>query len=149
MGSTIDPERILLLFPTELELRGWSLQDKQEIVAQATAGDEVATTGGNDSGAALSEGAFGAAAGLLSNVPVFTQAEADQLALARFNRSVLELISGDGVCNGRPDLRPGQVMKIDGIGTRFSGQYYVSATSHCYTPRQAYQTHFVVRRNAA
>lgn len=154
---TITPEDDLLEFYPRLstvgqlsglELRGWSPKDKEEIVAQAQGGDEVSTMGGSDSGAALSEGAFGAAAGLLSNVPVFTQAEADQIARAGFNRAVLELISGDGACSGRTALRPGQVMKIDGIGTRFSGQYYVSATSHSYTPRDAYHTRFVVRRNA-
>ena len=155
---TITPEDDLLEFYpclstmgqlSELELRGWSPKDKKEIVAKAKGGDEVSTMGGSDSGAALAKDAFGAAAVILSNVPVFTQAEADQLARAGFNRAVLELVSGDGVCSGRTDLRPGQVIKIDGIGERFSGRYYVSATSHRYTPRYAYQTHFVVRRNAA
>lgn len=133
---------------SELELRGWSPKDKKEIVAKATGGDEVSTMGGADSGAALSESAFGTASVLLSDVPVFSQAEADQLARGCFNRAVLELIAGDGVCSGRTDLRPGQVIKIDGIGARFSGQYYVTATSHRYSPRYAYETHFSVRRNA-
>ncbi len=133
---------------SELELRGWSPKDKKEIVAQARSGDEVSTMGGSDSGAALAERAFGAAALLVSDAPVFSQAEADQRARAHFNRAVLELIVGDGVCSGRTDLRPGQVIKLDGIGTRFSGQYYVSATRHRYTPRDAYQTQFVVQRNA-
>ena len=155
---TLTPEDDLLEFYprlstmgqfSELELRGWSPKDKKEIVAKAKSGDEVSTMGGNDSGAAIAESAFGAAAVLFSDTPVFTQAEADQLARARFNRAVLELVVGEGVCTGRTDLHPGQVIKIDGIGTRFSGQYYVSATSHRYTQRDAYQTHFVVRRNAA
>ena len=155
---TLTPEDDLLeFFPRlstlgqagEVELRGWSPKDKKEIVAKAKSGDEGSTMGGRDSGAALAESAFGAAAVLLSDRPVFTQAEADQLALARFNHAVLELVSGEGVCTGRTDLRPGQVIKIDGIGTRFSGQYYLSATSHRYSPNQAYRTHFVARRNAA
>ena len=155
---TLTPEDDLLEFYprlttlgqlSEVALRGWSLKDKKEILANAKSGDEVSTMGGTDSGAAIAESAFGAAAALLSEVPVFTQAEADQLALAGFNRAVLETISGDGLCKGHTELRPGQVIKIDGIGTRFSGQYYVTATSHRYTSRFAYQTHFVVRRNAA
>jgi len=134
---------------SEIELRGWSPKDKKEIVATAKGGDEVSTMGGSDSGAAIAQSAFGDAGVLLSDLPVLTQAEADQLVRACFNRAVLDLISGEGVCSGRTDLRPGQVVKIDGIGTRFSGQYYVSATSHRYTPRHAYQTHFAVRRNAS
>jgi phage protein D len=155
---TLTPEDDLLEFRPrlstmrqfgEIEVRGWSPKDKKEIVAKAKSGDEVSSMGGTDSGAAIAESAFGAAAVLLSDLPVFTQAEADQLARARFNRAVLELVLGDGVCTGRTDLHPGQVVKIDGIGTRFSGQYYVTATSHRYTQHDAYQTHFVVRRNAA
>jgi phage protein D len=154
---TVTPEDDLLEFYprlstmgqlSELELRGWSPKDKQEIVAKAKGGDEVSTMGGSQSAAALVESAFGAGAVLCADRPVFTQAEADQLARAGFNRALLELISGDGVCAGRTDLRSGQVIKIDGIGKRFSGQYYVTATSHRYTPRETYRTHFVVRRNA-
>jgi phage protein D len=133
---------------SELELRGWSPKDKKEIVAKAKSGDEVSTMGGSDSGAALADSVFGAAVLLVSDAPVFTQAEADQRARAHFNRALLELIVGDGVCSGRTDLKPGQVIKLDGLGTRFSGQYYVSAIRHRYTPRRAYQTHFEVRRNA-
>ena len=95
------------------------------------------------------EGAFGAAIELLSAHPVATQAEADQLAKARFNHLVLDLISGEGVCWGRTDLRAGKVITIDGVGQRFSGQYYVTAVVHRYLPQRGYQTHFTVRRNAS
>jgi uncharacterized protein len=134
---------------TELEIRGWSVKDKKELVARAKAGDEVSSMGGQSTGAAITESAFGAAAVLSYAVPVLTQAEADQMARGGFNRAILTLISGDGLCNGRTDLRPGTVIKVDGIGTRFSGQYYVKATSHCYSPSYAYQTHFIAWRNAS
>ncbi len=155
---TITPEDDLLDFyprlstlgqVTELKVRGWSPKDKKEIEGKAAAGDEVSTMGGQDTGAAIAESAFGAAPVLISSTPVLTQAEADKLARASFNRAILGLISGDGLCRGRTDLRPGIVIKIDGIGKRFSGQYYVRATSHLYMPSDAYQTQFVVWRNAS
>jgi phage protein D len=155
---TITPEDDLLEFYprlstmgqiTEFKVLGWNPKDKKELVGKAAAGDEVSTMGGQDSGAALTESAFGAATTMLHSTPVLTQAEADQLARAGFNRAVLGLIVGDGVCNGRADLRPGSVIKIDGIGTRFSGQYYVKATRHEYSPNRSYQTHFAVWRNAS
>lgn len=133
---------------SEVEIRGWSVKDKQAIIGQAKAGVEVSTMGGQQSGAALANSAFGAALGLLSRHPVATQAEADQLAKARFNRSVLELIEADGACWGRTDLRAGKVIKIDGLGQRFSGQYYVLAARHGYTSQHGYLTRFTVRRNA-
>ena len=134
---------------TEVEVRGWSPKDKQEIVANARAGDEVSTMGGQQSGAVLAQRAFSDAICTLSDRPVASQAEADQRARAYFNRAVLGLVCAEGSCSGRADLRPGQVIKVDGIGTRFSGQYYVTATQHRYCPRRAYETRFVVRRNAA
>jgi phage protein D len=133
----------------EVTVRSWSPKDKKELVGQAHAGDEVSTMGGQESGAALVEGAFGAAIELLSAYPVATQAEADQLAKARFNHLVLDLISGEGVCWGRTDLRAGKVITIDGVGQRFSGQYYVTAVVHRYLPQRGYQTYFTVRRNAS
>jgi phage protein D len=118
---------------TDIEVRGWSPKDKEALVGKAAAGDEVSTMGGTDTGAAIVQSAFGDAPVLLNAVPVLTQAEADQIAKARFNRALLDLILGDGICLGRTDLRAGTVIKIDGVGTRFSGQYYIKSTSHCYT----------------
>lgn len=155
---TVTPEDDLLEFHprlstmgqlTELKVRGWDPKDKKELEGSAASGDEVSTMGGSDSGAAIADTAFGAAPVMVSSVPVRSQAEADQLAKAGFNHAVLRLIAGDGICSGRADLRPGTVIMLDGLGARFSGQYYVKSTSHCYTPRRAYQTHFVVWRNAS
>jgi phage protein D len=134
---------------SEVTVRGWNPKDKKEIVGQAKRGDEVSTMSGQHSGAALIESAFGPATGMLSDRPVMTQAEADQLAKARFNNVALALISGEGVCWGRTDLRPGKVIKIDGVGKRFSGRYYVTAVIHRYTPQRGYHTHFTVQRNAS
>jgi hypothetical protein len=134
---------------TELKVRGWSPKDKKELEGKAASGDEVSTMGGQDSGSALANTAFKDAPGLVGSLPVRTQAEADQLAKAGFNRWVLALVVGEGVCIGRTDLHPGTVIKLDGLGDRFSGKYYVKSTSHCYTPHAAYRTHFVVWRNAS
>lgn len=133
---------------SEVRVRGWNPKDKQEIVGEARTGDEVSTMGGENSGAALVESTFGAVVGMVGDRPVMTQAEADQLAKARFNNVALSLISGEGVCLGRTDLRPGKVTKIDGVGKRFSGLYYVIAATHRYASAHGYHTHFTFQRNA-
>ena len=134
---------------SEVVVRGWSAKDKEGIRGRAAAGDEVSRMGGRASGAAISESAFGAAVATISDRPVMSQAEADQLAKARFNDVALALVMGEGVCRGRSDLRAGQVIRIDGVGRRFGGQYYVTAASHRYRTRDGYHTHFTVRRNAS
>jgi len=141
--------RLTSAFPlTEVKVRGWSPKDKKEIVGQAKKGDEPSTMGGDQSGAAVVESAFGAAAGLIADHPVMSQAEADQVAKARYNSAGLTLVEGGGVCYGRAELRGGKVIKIDGVGARFSGNYLVTSARHSYTPR-GYYTHFDVRRNAS
>jgi phage protein D len=105
--------------------------------------------GGKSVGAAVAEKAFGAAVEVLSAFPVAEQAEADQMAKARFNELVLGFISGEGICRGRTDLKAGKVITIDGIGQRFGGQYYVTNAIHRYSPGRGYRTEFAVRRNAS
>ena len=61
---------------------------------------------------------------------------------------MLGLISGEGMCWGRTDLQAGKVIKLDGLGKRFSGQYYVTAVTHRYRSDRGYYTHFQVQRNA-
>ena len=134
---------------SELTVQGWNFKDKQGVVGQASSGSEVSKMGGQTLGADLVKSAFGTAVAAISDRPIMTQAEADQIAKARFNQAVLELIVGEGVCLGRTDLKPGNVVKIDGIGQRFSGQYYITAVSHRYIPARGYYTHFTVRRNAS
>jgi phage protein D len=133
----------------EVKVRGWNPKDKKEIVGQAKKGDESSTMGGQSIGAALAATKFGSAADLVGDRPISTQAEADQLAKARFNTVALAFISGEGTCWGRTDISPGNVIKIDGVGKRFSGQYYVTSVIHRYDQQQGYQTYFTVRRNAS
>jgi uncharacterized protein len=142
------PRLSSMLMVSEVEVRGWNVKEKKEILGQAKQGDEVSKMGGNSSGAALVEQAFGAAVGRIRARQIATQAEADQIAKADFNNSVLALVIGEGACLGRTDLRVGKVLKIDGIGTRFSGQYYVASAVHRYSAHQGYTTHFTVQRNA-
>jgi len=133
----------------EVNVRGWNPKEKKEFVGKAKQGDEKSAMGGKSSGAKLADAAFGAAVALVSSQPVLAQAEADQIAKALFNETALELITGEGVCLGRTDLRAGKVIKIDEIGKRFSGQYYITSAAHSYQAGGGYMTYFTVRRSAS
>lgn len=133
---------------SEAKVRGWSAQDKKEIIGQARAGDEGSTMGGSQSGVALAEDKFGSAASVTATQPVMSQAEADQLAKALLQKTALALVKGSGSCFGRTDLRPGKVVMIEGVGEMFSGKYYVTQATHSYSPQGGYRTSFSVQRNA-
>jgi phage protein D len=134
---------------SEVSVRSWNPKDREALVGQARVGDEVSLMGGEAGGGELAEGAFGEAVVVLSGHPVMTQGEADQLAKARFNALALGLITGEGICWGRTDLVSGSVIRIDGVGQRFGGQYYVTAALHRYSPQHGYRTHFTVRRSGS
>lgn len=132
---------------SDVAVRGWDPKNKQEIVGKSQPGDVSSTMGGQQAGAALSKKAFGAATEFMSRTPVAAQEEADQMAVARLNSSSLALVTGEAACVGRTDLRPGKVVKIDGVGKRFGGRYYVTSVSHVFTSGE-YSTRFAFRRNA-
>lgn len=134
---------------SEVSVHGWDPKEKKGIAGQAATGDEVSTMDGQQSGADLTDAAFGTAREAVRNSPVMTQAEADQLAKAKFNNTVLSLIEGEGSCLGRTDLRSGKVIKIEGIGQRFSGSYYITSVIHRYSVQYGYFSNFTVRRNAS
>jgi phage protein D len=134
---------------SEAIVRGWNVKEKTVIVGRASPSDIQGTMGGQTTGAAIIKSKFGTTVGLSQHQPVMSQAEADRLARSKLDRSTLKLITGEGICWGRTDLRPGKVIKIDGIGKRFSGHYYVTTAIHRYTSSDGYQTRFTVRRNAS
>jgi len=134
---------------TEVKVQSWNVKDKKAVLGDSTAGDEVSTMGGRSSGAAIANRAFGEAVDVVSDRPVAAQAEADQMAKARFNESVLELVTGEGLCLGNTNIRAGKVIKIDGVGRRFGGLYYVTSAVHRCSADGGYTTEFAVRRNAS
>jgi phage protein D len=154
---TLDRDRDLLEFFPRLTtqsqvdtvaVHGWNPKQKATILSQASAGAVAGSMGGSSSGPKATRAAFGQASAISVDRPVFSGAEADQMARGRLNEMALDYISGEGMTLGRTDLRAGTVVKIEGLGERFSGRYYVTATRHTYTPARGYYTTFTVRRNA-
>ena len=54
-------------------------------------------------------------------------------------------MTATGTCVGLPDLRTGQRVRIKGVGSRFSGTYFVTETTHTIGD-QGYSTNFTARR---
>ncbi|MDQ3855313.1 MAG: contractile injection system protein, VgrG/Pvc8 family [Chloroflexota bacterium] len=142
------PRLSTLAQSAQVAVRGWSPRDKAPLVGEARAGDEATQMGGDTTGPEAVRAAFDDGGTASVDHPVFSQAEADQIASGRFNDMALAYISGEGKCIGRTDLRAGSVVRIDGVGRRFSGLYYVTSATHTYSPSSGYRTAFTVRRNA-
>lgn len=133
----------------EMTVRGWDAKQKQVIVGTARTGQESTTMGGKASGPRCTSRAFGKASATSVDVPVQTKARADQMARGRFDDMTLTYIQGEAACAGRPGLRAGTVVDIQGAGETFSGSYYLTSVTHAVTPSEGYRTYLDIRRNAA
>lgn len=133
---------------SQVQVQGWDIANKQAIVGTAKAGDETAQMG-DQTGAKSAEKVFGAALHTEMKQPVFTRAEADQTAKGRYNQATLHYITGEGASIGNPAIQAGCVVKVEGAGDRFSGDYYVTAAHHLFSPARGYRTRFHFRRNAS
>lgn len=127
----------------EVQVRSWDPQQKQAIVGQASAGSGAPTVGERRTGAAVANGAFGQAKGLVTGTAAPSQASADGLAKAVANRSAERFIEAEGTCRGVPSLVAGATVQVSGVGSRFTGAYFVTSAVHEYLQRR-YVTHFSV-----
>jgi phage protein D len=135
--------------PTETSVRGWDAAGKEAIVGRGRESDLSAAMDGTSRAPALVADAFGDAPWTLTDRPVFTSAEADAAAIANLGAAAGALVTGDATCWGRADLLAGILVRIEGVGERFGGRYYVTSATHRYTPQEGYQTRFQIRRNAS
>lgn len=129
-------------------VRGQDPLTRELIEGRATAGDEDTTLGGAQTGPEARGAAFGGPnEWVVVNVPVSSQAEAEQRARALYNARAMEFVQGTGATVGLPGLRAGMVVSIDGLGPRFNGEYFVTRTTHTIGGG-GYRTSFSVRKNS-
>ena len=134
---------------SDVTVRGWNPASKEAILGVARIGAETTKMQGAESGPQIADAAFGAFSDATVENPVASQSEADQMADARFNALALELTAGEGEIVGDPTVRAGNTIDLRGLGTRFSGIYYVMKAEHRLSPEIGYVTRFDVRRNAS
>lgn len=134
---------------SELSVRGWNAASKEAILGVARAGDETTQMGGKQSGPAAVDASFGKSTEAIVDMPVGSQAEADQIAKALFNDMALALITGDGEAVGDVRLKAGTTIRLKGLGDRFNGIYYVRRAEHHLGPKVGYVTKFNVIRNTS
>jgi phage protein D len=122
-------------------VQGWDPKRPEQQVRAVAGTDDAAADGGSPAVALPTAGAIDVGNRTLLR-PVADTAEATALAEALADSTQPWRISGSGTCIGRPDVRAGEPVRIEGLGTRFSGQYAVTAATHTYVPSIGYRTEF-------
>lgn len=129
---------------SSVEVRGWNYQTKQPIVSTKTAQtNQVVTSTSQGVGKATSTAFSSSPKMIVVNQPVSSTDESDAIAQALFNELAGEFIQADARAEGNPEIRPGKVIKLTGMG-KYSGSYYVTETRHVLQQR-VYTTEFSVR----
>jgi phage protein D len=82
---------------------------------------------------------------VISDRPVASAVEANNLVQDTHQRIVKELITARATTIGLPKLRAGSAVYIDGVGDRYSGRYFVTGTTHTMG-ESGYTTQFECRR---
>lgn len=129
----------------EVTVVGWDPKAKKKISATAKRSDIKNKGVGAKGGQAAIDQSFSQKQEIITHPPVQTVAEARRRAIQALEAVAADMIKGSGSTIGLPDLRAGSLLLIEGLGTRFSGHYTVTATTHT-SGDSGYTTQFECRR---
>jgi phage protein D len=131
---------------TSVTASGWDVSSKAELkyeAADASLGGELS---GDASGASILSSAFGQRKEALVHTVPLTGQEAQAVAEAFFKMSARRFLVGRGVAETDSRLRVGSSVELQGLGSLFSGRYYVAEVRHCFDGRQGIRTEFTGER---
>lgn len=119
-----------------------------DIEGKASAGSESMTKLGSKFGSELAKDAYdGKKIKYIIDENSQDKSEADGVALANLESGSLTLLSGSCKSLGYPEIKPGVVVELKGLGDMFSGKYYVSDSTHT-VGSSGYDCSFSIWRNA-
>lgn len=133
---------------SEVKVFGWDPVKKQEIVGSAK---PQSSKLGDTHGSKVANSKHKDVLQVVHESPVSSKEEADNIAKSILNDRMMEFITGDGVCRGNPDLKPGIIVTINVQDKRFDGKYHVTSVRHRYVhagTSGGYRTEFKFRRDA-
>jgi phage protein D len=125
---------------------GWDVAAKQAINEQAGADVLGAELGQDESGASILRSAFGERKQLHAHTSPVSSSEARDYAKARFLDMARQFVVGAGVSEPNSSLRVGVNVKLSGLGSLFSGKYYVTETKLSFDTQQGLRSHFRCER---
>lgn len=133
----------------KVEVRGWDPKAKEALVATASNGNATAKTGISKTGTAAGNDVWGTATKVIPNRFVTTQNDGTKIAQAALDDLIASYVQASGECTGDAKMRVGAVVKIKGAGTRFSGEYYLTAVRHTIDKVDGHKVQFTASTHDA
>jgi phage protein D len=129
---------------SKVEVRGWDVANKKEIVGTAQAGDEPGRDANRSSGADVIKSLCKDAGELKIRIPVYSLQEAKQHAEGVLKKRAEQFVQGGGESIGVPDILADKNIQLLGLGKKFSRTYYVEQSTHTLST-SGYRTTFKVK----
>jgi phage protein D/phage baseplate assembly protein gpV len=130
----------------KMKVMGWDSKAKQLISSEKQPLSALNQGGLSTTGGSKAQSSFGDATAMIVDHPVDSAEQADALANGLSSEISLGFMQAEGECFGNPLVQAGNLVRIEGIGTRFSGKYLVTSAIHTYNT-SGYSTHFRISGN--
>lgn len=127
--------------PEEVTVRGWDPVSKKELVGTASNGTAHAEIGKRLADVLRTTPGPKV---LLADRTVQDQSDARRLAGSHLNRLADSFVEAEGTALGAPLVKAGAKVKIEEVGTTFSGTYVVTSALHVYKGGTGYRTQFTI-----
>ncbi len=123
-------------------MRGWDPNTQKPIVGRSKNNDLLPKASAGQKPSRSKSGSYSL---MVTDMGVADQTEANLLARARMSERSGAFLEVEGSVFRRPDVTAGEMIELDGIGERFSGQYLVTNATHSYSSSAGLFTRFTVR----
>lgn len=124
-------------------VKGWDPAAKQAIQGQANGSGDYQPSISFGTGDSAAGDYFGTAELVIVDQPLENQAEGNNMAQARLNERSGAFVQAEGVAFRAPSIKAGERVTIDGVGTKFSGDYAVTRARHVWNSK-GWTTYFSV-----
>jgi phage protein D len=127
---------------SQVTVLGWDRKKGKAVKGTAKWGDSGLTINRDQQAVAL---AIDGQHEVITNVPVHSEKEAKEKAKDILRNQLSEMVKATGTTLGLPDLRAGRRVVVKNVGPRFSGEYFITETTHTIND-SGYRTNFSARR---
>jgi uncharacterized protein len=138
--------------PTSVKLTARDPATQQTFTTTVTVKDLITAglvpSGSTAADVIQAQGQGGSRLEVVTNYHATSQDEVQNLALGILKTNIDSSLTASGEVIGDPAVRAGVLLDIQGVGSHYSGLYYVTSATHTFGAN-GYQTSFTARRNIA
>ncbi|MDA0173871.1 VgrG-related protein [Solirubrobacter taibaiensis] len=130
----------------KVEVRAWDPKAKKVVNGSASSPTTTSKPGVQRSAVASD---LGGGTTVVTDRVATTTAEANEIAKSTLQRMADAYFEADGVAIGNPKIKAGCKVKVEGVGTKFGGEFTISSSTHSYHGHRGYQTQFQISGRSA